>query len=148
MSIHTIRMPDIGEGIAEVEIVEWHVKLGDSVAEDQALCDVMTDKAAVAIPSPVAGRVVALGGEVGQVLAVGSDLIRIESNGGAAAGEVAAPAPAPAAAVSAPSPVAAPVPTPSAPAHAPTPARTGATSPVPTPPALAPATAAAPRSSH
>ena len=53
MSIHTIRMPDIGEGIAEVEIVEWRVAAGDRVAEDQTLCDVMTDKAAVEVPSSV-----------------------------------------------------------------------------------------------
>jgi 2-oxoisovalerate dehydrogenase E2 component (dihydrolipoyl transacylase) len=75
---HVIKMPDIGEGIAEVELVAWHVKPGDKVAEDQVLADVMTDKANVEIPSPVAGTVVALGGEVGQVLAVGSELIRIE----------------------------------------------------------------------
>ena len=92
MSLHTIRMPDIGEGIAEVELVEWRVKAGDSVAEDQILCDVMTDKAAVEIPSPTAGRVVELGGVVGQMMAVGSVLIRIES--GAAA---AVPAPTPSA---------------------------------------------------
>ena len=79
MSQTVIRMPDIGEGIAEVEIVEWRVKVGDSVVEDQTLCDVMTDKAAVEVPSPVAGRVTELGGEVGQVLAVGSMLIRIEA---------------------------------------------------------------------
>jgi hypothetical protein len=70
---HVIRMPDIGEGIAEVEIVEWRVAVGDAVAEDQTLCDVMTDKAAVEVPSPVAGRVLELGGPVGQVLAVGLD---------------------------------------------------------------------------
>ena len=80
MSITVIRMPDIGEGIAEVEIVEWRVKVGDSVAEDQTLCDVMTDKAAVEVPSPVAGCVLELGGVVGQVMAVGSVLIRIESS--------------------------------------------------------------------
>ena len=79
MSETVIRMPDIGEGIAEVEIVEWRVKVGDSVVEDQTLCDVMTDKAAVEVPSPVAGRVMELGGEVGEVLAVGSMLIRIEA---------------------------------------------------------------------
>jgi 2-oxoisovalerate dehydrogenase E2 component (dihydrolipoyl transacylase) len=78
MSQHTVRMPDLGEGIAEVEVTEWRVKPGDLVAEDQVLCDVMTDKAAVEIPSPVAGRVVELGGEIGQMLAVGSVLIRIE----------------------------------------------------------------------
>jgi len=75
---HVIKMPDIGEGIAEVELVAWHVKAGDAVVEDQVLADVMTDKANVEIPSPVSGRVVALGGEVGQTLAVGSELIRIE----------------------------------------------------------------------
>ncbi len=78
MSLHIIKMPDIGEGIAEVELVAWHVRLGDIVVEDQPLADVMTDKANVEIPSPVAGRVVALGGDVGRTLAVGSDLIRIE----------------------------------------------------------------------
>jgi 2-oxoisovalerate dehydrogenase E2 component (dihydrolipoyl transacylase) len=81
MGIHTIKMPDIGEGIAEVELVAWHVKVGDLVAEDQILADVMTDKATVEIPSPVAGKVHALGGAVGQVMAVGSDLIQIEVQG-------------------------------------------------------------------
>jgi 2-oxoisovalerate dehydrogenase E2 component (dihydrolipoyl transacylase) len=78
MSIHVIKMPDIGEGIAEVELVAWHVKPGDAVAPDQALADVMTDKANVEIPSPVAGTVLSLGGVVGETLAVGSELIRIE----------------------------------------------------------------------
>lgn len=77
MDIHTIKMPDIGEGIAEVEIVEWHVGVGDVVAEDQILADVMTDKASVEIPSPVAGNVVSLGGQVGDILAVGSELITL-----------------------------------------------------------------------
>jgi 2-oxoisovalerate dehydrogenase E2 component (dihydrolipoyl transacylase) len=81
MGQHTIKMPDIGEGIAEVELVAWHVKPGDVVKEDQVLADVMTDKANVEIPSPVNGTVVALGGEVGQTLAVGSELIRIEVAG-------------------------------------------------------------------
>ena len=83
MSIHTIRMPDIGEGIAEVEIVEWRVKVGDGVAEDQTLCEVMTDKAAVEVPSPAAGRVVELGGAIGQVMALGSVRIRIDYGSGA-----------------------------------------------------------------
>ncbi len=81
MTVHVIRMPDLGEGIAEVELVAWHVGPGDAVAEDQVLADVMTDKATVEIPSPVAGRVQALGGEVGQLMAVGSELIRIELSG-------------------------------------------------------------------
>jgi len=83
MSIHTIKTPDIGEGIAEVELVAWRVAVGDTVAEDQILADVMTDKATVEIPSSVAGTVVELGGLVGQVIAVGSDLIRIETEASA-----------------------------------------------------------------
>jgi 2-oxoisovalerate dehydrogenase E2 component (dihydrolipoyl transacylase) len=81
MGIHVIKMPDIGEGIAEVELVAWHVKVGDVVAEDQILADVMTDKATVEIPSSAAGKVLALGGVVGQVLAVGAEVIRIEVEG-------------------------------------------------------------------
>jgi 2-oxoisovalerate dehydrogenase E2 component (dihydrolipoyl transacylase) len=96
MSLHTITMPDLGEGIAEVELVEWRVKAGDTVAEDQILCDVMTDKAAVEVPSPVAGRVAELGGEIGQMMAVGSVLIRIEVQTDAASSAPdAAPPPAP-----------------------------------------------------
>jgi 2-oxoisovalerate dehydrogenase E2 component (dihydrolipoyl transacylase) len=79
MGIQIIKMPDIGEGIAEVELVAWHVKVGDVVAEDQILADVMTDKATVEIPSSVSGTVLALGGVVGQVMAVGSEVIRIET---------------------------------------------------------------------
>lgn len=79
--MRVIKVPDVGEGIAEVELVVWHVQPGETVAEDQALADVMTDKASVEIPSPVAGRVQALGGEVGQMLAVGAELIRIEVAG-------------------------------------------------------------------
>ncbi len=134
MSVTVIRMPDIGEGIAEVEIVEWRVRVGDSVAEDQTLCDVMTEKAAVEVPSPVAGRVLELGGEVGQVLAVGSMLIRIDSSGGRSDGSAdgAQDAPAPAA-VPAPLPsTAAAPPTPPDPAPSPAPA-TVRTSPVPAP---------------
>ena len=92
MAVHVIRVPDLGEGIAEVELVAWHVQPGDAIAEDQGLADVMTDKASVEIPSPVAGKVLALGGEVGQMLAVGSDLIRIEIDDGTTVA-TAAPAP-------------------------------------------------------
>ncbi|MDS1141383.1 dihydrolipoamide acetyltransferase family protein [Pusillimonas sp. SM2304] len=81
MGIHIIKMPDIGEGIAEVELVEWHVQPGDTVVEDQVLADVMTDKATVQVPSPVDGKVQALGGKVGEVMAVGSELIRLEVDG-------------------------------------------------------------------
>ena len=78
MAVQVIKVPDIGEGIAQVELVAWHVKAGDTIAEDQAIADVMTDKATVEIPSPVAGQVVELGGEVGQMLSVGAALVRIE----------------------------------------------------------------------
>ncbi|HOE40384.1 MAG TPA: dihydrolipoamide acetyltransferase family protein [Rhodoferax sp.] len=96
MGIQIIKMPDIGEGIAEVELVAWHVQVGDTVAEDQILADVMTDKATVEIPSPVSGIVLALGGAVGQVMAVGSEVIRIEVNGAGnlKSGPGAVPAPA------------------------------------------------------
>lgn len=78
MSIQTIKMPDIGEGIAEVELVAWHVQVGDTVVEDQILADVMTDKATVEIPSHVAGVVLSLDAAVGQVVAVGTEIIHIE----------------------------------------------------------------------
>jgi 2-oxoisovalerate dehydrogenase E2 component (dihydrolipoyl transacylase) len=78
MAIETIKMPDIGEGIAEVELVAWHVKVGDAVSEDQILADVMTDKATVEIPSHVAGTVLSLDVAVGQVVAVGTKIIHID----------------------------------------------------------------------
>ncbi|HTE35757.1 MAG TPA: dihydrolipoamide acetyltransferase family protein [Reyranella sp.] len=81
MGIRIIKLPDVGEGVAEAELVEWHVKVGDSVQEDQVLAAVMTDKATVEIPAPIAGTVLALGGEVGGVLAVGSELVRLEVAG-------------------------------------------------------------------
>jgi 2-oxoisovalerate dehydrogenase E2 component (dihydrolipoyl transacylase) len=81
MGIRSIKMPDVGEGVAEAEIVEWAVKVGDLVKEDQVVAAVMTDKATVDIPTPVAGSVLALGGAVGDVLAVGSELIRIDAPG-------------------------------------------------------------------
>ncbi len=91
MADYIIKVPDIGEGIAEVELVAWHVKVGDMVREDQGLADVMTDKAAVEVPSPVTGKVLSLGGEVGKMIAVGAELIRLEVEG---AGNVKAGAPA------------------------------------------------------
>ena len=95
MGLYTIRVPDIGEGIAEVELVAWHVQPGDTVAADQPLADVMTDKATVEIPAPVAGKVLACGGEVGQTLAVGSELLRLEVAGAGNLKGAAAPAPEP-----------------------------------------------------
>ncbi len=110
MGIHLIKMPDIGEGIAEVELVEWHVQPGDTVTEDQALADVMTDKASVEIPSPVAGRVIALGGQPGDVLSVGAELIRLEVEGAGNVDTTAPPKTRPAAAPVPVAPAAAPPP--------------------------------------
>ncbi|MEN9868314.1 MAG: hypothetical protein RL748_3904 [Pseudomonadota bacterium] len=108
MGIHVIKMPDIGEGIAEVELVAWHVAVGDTLQEDQILADVMTDKATIEIPSPVVGKVISLGGAAGQVMAVGSELIRIEVEGEGNLGAADAAAPAKAAAPAAPAKAAAP----------------------------------------
>ena len=93
MGIHVIKVPDIGEGIAEVELVQWHVQPGDTVTEDQVLADVMTDKATVEVPSPKAGTVLSVQGKVGEKRAVGSELLRLEVAGaGNAAAHAAAPA--------------------------------------------------------
>jgi 2-oxoisovalerate dehydrogenase E2 component (dihydrolipoyl transacylase) len=81
MGRYLFRMPDVGEGVAEAEIIAWHVKPGDSIAEDQSLVDVMTDKATVDMTSPVAGTVVALHGEIGELRAVGSTLVELEVEG-------------------------------------------------------------------
>ena len=81
MAKFTFNMPDVGEGVAEAEIVEWHVKVGDRVEEDQHLVDVMTDKATIDIESPVAGIVTALAGEVGDTIAIGAMLLVIEVEG-------------------------------------------------------------------
>jgi 2-oxoisovalerate dehydrogenase E2 component (dihydrolipoyl transacylase) len=83
MSVYQFKLPDIGEGIAEAEIVAWHVKVGDKVEEDQQLADMMTDKATVEMESPVAGVVKKLAGEVGDQIAIGSVLVEIETEGGA-----------------------------------------------------------------
>ncbi len=77
MGIHVVKVPDIGEGIAEVELVEWHVRPGDAVVADQILADVMTDKATVEVPSPITGTVIAVNGKPGDKLAVGSELLRL-----------------------------------------------------------------------
>jgi 2-oxoisovalerate dehydrogenase E2 component (dihydrolipoyl transacylase) len=81
MAERTIKLPDIGEGIAEAELVEWHVKVGDLVREDAILGAVMTDKATVEVPSPAEGKVVWLAGEVGDTVAIGSDFVRLEIAG-------------------------------------------------------------------
>ncbi|MGI8705207.1 MAG: dihydrolipoamide acetyltransferase family protein [Sphingomicrobium sp.] len=81
MARYEFKLPDIGEGIAEAEIVAWHVKVGDRIEEDQPLADMMTDKATVEMESPVAGKVVELAGEVGDQVPIGSALAVIETEG-------------------------------------------------------------------
>lgn len=81
MSKYTFNLPDIGEGIAEAEIVKWHIKVGDVVAEDDQLADVMTDKATVEMEAPVSGKIVAIAGEEGDIIAIGSMLVEIEVEG-------------------------------------------------------------------
>ena len=108
MSRYVFKMPDLGEGTVSAEVVEWKVKVGDSVKEDQVIAEVMTDKAAVEIPSPVTGRVVSITGQPGDMVAVGSELIAFDTSGEAAAQPAAA----------APKPAAGPASTPAAPAKA------------------------------
>ncbi|WP_370183459.1 dihydrolipoamide acetyltransferase family protein [Alteriqipengyuania sp.] len=81
MAKFTFNLPDIGEGIAEAEIVAWHVSIGDVVEEDQQIADMMTDKATVEMESPIAGKVIEVAGEVGDTIAIGSMLVTIEVEG-------------------------------------------------------------------
>jgi len=80
MGMHVFKLPDIGEGVVEGEVVQWHVSVGDTVKEDDPIVDVMTDKAAVTIPSPVSGVVSSLNGGVGDMIAVGSALVEFDSD--------------------------------------------------------------------
>jgi 2-oxoisovalerate dehydrogenase E2 component (dihydrolipoyl transacylase) len=92
MGEHVIKLPDVGEGVAEAELVEWHVKVGDLVREDQMLAAVMTDKATVEIPSPVDGEVLWLGAVIGDTVAIGSPIVRLKvaGDGNVKGGETAA----------------------------------------------------------
>ncbi|NQZ46198.1 MAG: 2-oxo acid dehydrogenase subunit E2 [Erythrobacter sp.] len=108
MAQFTFNMPDVGEGVAEAEIVEWQVKVGDTVSEDQHLVDVMTDKATIDIESPVDGTVIEVAGEIGDTIAVGAMLLVIETAGDAAQDAPVQKAPEPAAVEAAAEP--APVP--------------------------------------
>jgi 2-oxoisovalerate dehydrogenase E2 component (dihydrolipoyl transacylase) len=132
MTRYVFKMPDLGEGTVEAEIVAWHVKVGDQVEEDQVMAEVMTEKAAVEVPAPVTGRVLSLTGGPGDMVRVGAELVVFETAGGE--DEPLPAEPAASAAVAAPPPA-------SPPAAAPTPA--------PAPPAAAragsPAAAAPPR---
>jgi len=80
MGVHVFKLPDIGEGVVEGEVVQWHVSVGDAVKEDDPIVDVMTDKASVTIPSPVNGVVSSLSGGVGDMIAVGSTLVEFDSD--------------------------------------------------------------------
>ena len=101
MTRDVFKMPDLGDGTVEAEIVAWHVKVGDQVTEDQVMAEVMTEKAAVEVPAPVTGRVVSITGGPGDMVRVGAELVVFDTAGGAeeeAAEPAAAPVAAPAAA--------------------------------------------------
>src|ERR1044071_2313115 len=85
MALHTFKLPDIGEGIAESEIAAWHVKVGDVIKEEQPLVDMLTEKAAVELPSPVAGKIIELKGNPGDKIPVGGALAVIETDAAGAA---------------------------------------------------------------
>ena len=87
MGRYVFKLPDVGEGTAEAEIVAWHVAVGDTIHEDQNLVDVMTDKATVEMTSPVSGKVISLHGEPGQMAAVGSALVELEVEGAGNVGQ-------------------------------------------------------------
>ena len=90
MARFTFKLPDIGEGISEAEIVAWHVAVGDRVEEDQSLADMMTDKATVEMESPVSGTVIELAGEVGDQVSIGAALVVIETDAAEGEGETVA----------------------------------------------------------
>jgi 2-oxoisovalerate dehydrogenase E2 component (dihydrolipoyl transacylase) len=92
MGRYVVKLPDIGEGTTEAEIVKWHVAVGQEIREEDPLVDVMTDKATVEIPAPVAGTVVAIGGNVGEKRPVGSELVRLDVAGAGNVADSAEPA--------------------------------------------------------
>jgi 2-oxoisovalerate dehydrogenase E2 component (dihydrolipoyl transacylase) len=112
MAKYVFKLPDVGEGTAEAEIVAWHVKVGDTVKEDQPLVDVMTDKATVELTSPVVGVITETAGQAGDKAAVGSIIVTFEVEGAGNASEQKAPAKAaaPAPKVEAPKPAVAAAP--------------------------------------
>ncbi len=107
MSRHVVKLPDLGEGTVSSEVVAWKVKVGDVVAEDQPIVEMSTDKAVVELPAPVGGKVIALGGQPGDQIAVGSELYVLETDASAAVESAPAAAPAQAAAPANPSSAAA-----------------------------------------
>ncbi|HUH09201.1 MAG TPA: biotin/lipoyl-containing protein, partial [Brevundimonas sp.] len=95
MGRFVFKLPDVGEGTAEAELVAWHVAVGDMVEEDQIVADIMTDKATVEITAPVSGKVIAIHGEPGQMVPVRGPLVEFEVEGAGNASD-AEPTPAPA----------------------------------------------------
>ena len=85
MSRYVFKMPDLGEGTVSAEVVAWHVKPGDLVQEDQVMCEVMTEKAAVEMPAPVTGRILSITGQPGDMVAVGSELVVFDTDATSAA---------------------------------------------------------------
>jgi len=110
MGRYVFKLPDVGEGTAEAEISGWHVAVGDRIEEDQPLVDVTTDKAIVEIPAPVSGKVISLHGAVGEMVAVGSELVVLEVEGGGDAEVAEAARPTQAQSAEAPRPKPAPEP--------------------------------------
>src|SRR5258708_28212696 len=92
MGRYIVKVPDIGEGTTEAEIVKWHVMPGQEIREEDPLVDVMTDKATVEIPAPIAGTVVAIEGEIGEKRAVGSQLVTLDVAGAGNVAEKSEPA--------------------------------------------------------
>ena len=119
MGNFVFKLPDIGEGVVEGEVVQWHVSVGDSVSEDDPIVDVMTDKATVTIPSPVSGVISSLSGDVGDMIAVGSSLMEIDSDGEGSGPEAEETGERAAVSDPAPSQVPEPAPAPEAPKPAP-----------------------------
>src|SRR5271170_4319416 len=119
MGRYVFKLPDVGEGTAEAEIVAWHVAIGDHVNEDQNLVDVMTDKATVEMTSPVSGVVVSLNGSPGEMAAVGAPLVELDVEGAGNVKANGAEKKAAAVAKAAPAKIEAPVPKPAAKAEAP-----------------------------
>lgn len=138
MSVYGVKLPDVGEGVAEAELIAWHVSVGDEVTTESVLAEVMTDKATVEISSPVAGVVTFLHGEPGDTLAVGGEFVGVELGDGAAPGPAAAAPPSP--------PVVAPVALSSASAPSATAPAAPATAPAGPRPTAAPAVRARARS--
>jgi 2-oxoisovalerate dehydrogenase E2 component (dihydrolipoyl transacylase) len=133
MAKHVFKLPDVGEGVVEGEIVKWNVKPGDTVKEDEPLVELMTDKATIAIPSTVNGKVVSTTGKPGDMIPVGSELIVFEVDGAGGSEPEPAPEPEPAAKAVEPEPVAKPAEPKPSPVLTPSPVISSGTKPLASP---------------